>query len=94
MLLGVACVSADSGTKVPAAGVGMTTTKVAMLDLLGLLLDVCPTGVFSKITDHNLNDTNGTTFTACAAAAVKATVLQTVVAIVRAVTGIKVRDWP
>jgi len=94
MLLGAACVSADSGTKVLAAGAGMTTTKVAMLDLLGLFLDVCPIGVFSKITDHNLNATNGTTSTACAAAAVKVTVLQTAPVIDHAAIGIKVHDWP
>jgi hypothetical protein len=94
MLLGEACVSADSGIKVLAAGAVTTTTKVAMLDLLGSILDVCPIGVFSKITDHNLNATNGTTSTACAAAAVKVTVLQTAPVIDHAAIGIKVHDWP
>ena len=94
MLLGEACVSVDSGTKVRVDGAAMTTTKAAMLDLVGSLAVVCLKGVFSKSTDRNLDATNGTTFTACVAAAVKATVLLTTLAIVCAATGIKVHDWP
>ena len=93
MLLGEECVLVDNGIKDQEDGAVMTTTKAAMLDLFGLLLGVSHKGVFSKSTDRNLNATNGMTFTACAAAAAKATVFQTVVAIVRAATGIKDQDW-
>jgi hypothetical protein len=93
-LLGEVCVSADSGIRVQEAGAVMTTTKVVILDLLGFKPVVYKARVFTKNMDHNLNATNGMTFTACAAVAVKATVLQTTLAIVRAVIGIKVHVWP
>ena len=93
MLIGEACVSPVSGTKVQAAGVVMTTTKVVILDLIGLTPVVCKVRTTTKSMGHNLDATNGMTFTACVAAAVKATVLQITNAIVRAVIGIKVRDW-
>lgn len=94
ILLGEVCVSADSGIRVQEAGAVMTTKKVVILDLLGFKPVVYKVQAFTKNMVHNLNATNGTTFTVCAAAAAKALVLQTAPAIVRAATGIKVRDWP
>ena len=82
----------DSGTTEPAAGAVTTMTKAVTVDLLGLWLDVKMAEVLSKITGLNLNVTNGMIFTACAAAAVKAIVSKMVLAIVRAVIGIKVQD--
>jgi hypothetical protein len=93
ILLGEVCVSPDNGIRVQEAGAVMTTTKVVILDLIGLTPVVCKVRTSTKSTGHNLDATNGMTFTACVAAAVKATVLQTTHVIVRVVTGIKVRDW-
>jgi hypothetical protein len=93
-LLGLeVCACLDSFILAAAAGAAMTTKKAATVDLLGLLLVACLVVVITKSMVLNLNVTNGMIFTACAAAAVKATDLTMYLAIVTVAIGTKVTGW-
>lgn len=85
-----ACVCRDNGTMGPGAGAAMTMMKDVILALFGSKQDAKLVEVMCKTMDRNPNVTNGTTYTACAAVAVRATVLTMAFAIVRVAIGIKV----